>query len=280
MGLQIRRLSYALGAEIIRDDFPKPLGDSGFRDIQRAFLEYLVLLFRGQFHTQEQQVAFTRRFGEVNKNDDLPHMRHPEYPEILFVSNKNKKPKPNAKPKLTDKYAAGMVWHSDRSFTCRPVMASLLRGVEIPDVGGDTMFSNQYLAYETLSDGMKRLIEGLDGVHIGGEDRLDLPPTAQPLVRVHPETGRKALYVSERIQHIVGMSAEESKPLIQFLCNHATRPQFVYRHQWRKNDLLMWDNRCLSHIALGDYDRTQVRHMEKTTVIGTPSGYVYEGPLQ
>jgi len=98
---------------------------------------------------------------------------------------------------------------------------------------------------------------------------------AQPLCRIHPETGRRALYLTEIVDQIVGMTAEESKPLLQFLCRHATRPQFVYRHQWQKGDLIMWDNRCMMHNALGDYDRTQIRHMERTTVLGTgaPSGY-------
>ena len=157
-----------------------------------------------------------------------------------------------------------------------------MRAVEVPDVGGDTMFANMYLAYDTLSERMKKLIAGLHGVHLPGtaQSRRTIPPIAQPLVRVHPETGRKALYVGEKVSLLVGMTAEESRPLLQFLCRHAARPQFVYRHQWCKDDLLMWDNRCTNHIALGDFDRTQLRHMERATVNGTPSGYVYEGPLQ
>ena len=105
------------------------------------------------------------------------------------------------------------------------------------------------------------------------------PPVAQPLVKIHPETGRKALYVGEKVKLIAGLTPEESKPLIQYLCRHATRYEFFYRHQWRRHDLLMWDNRCTMHIALGDFDETQLRHMERTTVMGIPSGYVYEGTV-
>ena len=194
---------------------------------------------------------------------------------------------------------AGQYWHSDKSYTRTPSKASLLLGVEVPAVGGDTMFTNCYLTYETLSDGMKKLIEELHGAHIRDEnpnvhrpDLLDrssaerlletqlLTRTAQPIVRVHPETGRKALFLGAKlIRNIVGMTAEESAPLLQYLHEHATRPQFVYRHAWQNNDVVICDNRCTMHLAVGDYDsNNQVRHLEKTTVAGTPSGYVY--PLQ
>lgn len=287
MRLQIRRLSYTLGAEIIGIDIRQPLDDQSVSEIHAAFLEHCILLFRGQPLTREQHIAFSRRFGRLEEIADYRvKVRIPEYPEISLVTNQ---PRPG---KSTKPYA-GDRWHSDLSNTCVPAMASLLRGVEVPEIGGDTMFANMYLAYETLSDGMKKLIEGLECIHSGPEGKIDhstperaaetrrLNTVAQPLVRRHPETGRKALYVGEqKVKQIVGMTIEESKPLIQFLCQHAGRPQFVYRHQWRKDDLIMWDNRCTNHIAVNDYDKTQIRHMERTTVMGTPSGYVYEGPLQ
>jgi taurine dioxygenase len=146
-----------------------------------------------------------------------------------------------------------------------------------------------YLAYETLSDGMKALISDLHGIHLSGtrkiantesgvpradEQRRLNPPVAQPVVRVHPETGRKALYIGEKVKRFDGMTEEESRPLIEYLVRHATRPEFVYRQQWRKDDLLAWDNRCVMHQALGDFDDTQLRHLERTTVLGTPSGHV------
>jgi len=136
---------------------------------------------------------------------------------------------------------------------------------------------------------MKKLIANLHGIHLSGtrklandntgltrqeEQKRINPPVAQPVVRVHPETGRKALYIGEKVSRFEGMTAEESRPLIDYLVRHATRPEFVYRHQWRENDILIWDNRCTMHQALGDFDETQLRHMERTTVRGTPSGYV------
>lgn len=287
MNLQVRRLSYALGAEIIGADLTHPLPAATFDAIHRAFLEHGVILFRGQEITREQHLAFSRRFGELDRNDAQPRDRDPDYPELLLVTNK---PKADGKP--GDGTYTGQVWHSDRSYTLIPALGSLLRSVEIPDVGGDTMFANMYRAYETLSDGMRKLIDGLHGVHVGSRKIVDLtperaadikklnPPVAQPLVRTHPETGRKALYVGEKVKQIVGLTPEESQPLLQHLCKHAANPHFVYRHQWRKHDLLMWDNRCMMHKAVGDYDLTQRRHMERATVMGTPSGYVCEDPLQ
>ena len=139
----------------------------------------------------------------------------------------------------------------------------------------------------------EKLLDGLEGVHIQEEIMLDHSTpehlaesrrsmtVAHPLVRVHPETGRKSLYVGDKVRIIKGMTPEESKPLIHFLCLHARRPQFIYRHQWQKDDMVMWDNRCTNHNALGDYDRkNQLRHMEKIAVIGTQSGYLYDDPTQ
>ena len=285
MTITIRRLSYALGAEISGVDISKPLDAPMRREIRAAFLEYCVLLFRGRPLTREQHVAFGQQFGEVDMQDEVPKYQHPQYPQILVH-------KSSANGKVPDKYP-GKIWHSDHCYRAAPAMATLLRGIEVPSVGGDTMFSNMYLAYEALSAGMKKLIANLHGVHYGGKARIDnstqeriaetsrrAPPVAQPLARVHPETGRTTLFVGEKCKQIVGLNAEESMVLLKSLCQHAARPQFVYRHQWQKDDLLMWDNRCTNHIALNDYDQHQSRHMEKTTVKGTPSGYVYEGPLQ
>ena len=288
MTLKVRKLSYPLGAEITGIDIREPLEDSVFSAIHSAFLEHCVLVFRGQPLTRDQHLAFSRCFGELDRNEAKANERPADYPEMTLVISK---PKPNGEP-ATGRYT-GQDWHTDHSHLPVAAQASLLRGVEVPQIGGDTMFCNMYRAYETLSDGMKKLLEGLYGVHMQGRAHIDNstphraaesrrrhPAAAHPIVRVHPETGRKALYVNEQIKIIVGMTAEESKPLIQYLTQHAVRPQNVYRHQWQKHDLVMWDNRCLLHMALGDYDRTQVRHMERTTVNGTVSGYEYDGPLE
>jgi taurine dioxygenase len=278
MSFRIRRLSYNLGAEVIGIDLREPLDDKSFGEVHSAFLEHSVLLFRGRPLTQEQHIAFTQRFGKIQHNRDLVNDANSQYPKIKRANA----PQPNAEE-----------WHSDLSVTLIHAMASLLRAVELPEIGGDTMFANMYLAYDTLSDGLKKLVEGLHGIHPGPKIRFDEstperlaeskrrnPPIAQPLVRVHPETGRKALYLGEKVRQLAGMTAEESRPLLQFLIQHVTRPQFIYRHQWQKNDLVMWDNRCTNHIAVGDYDRIHIRHMERTQVMGMPSGYVYEGPLE
>jgi len=276
----VRPLSHALGAEILGVDLAKPLSNAQFDQIHRTFLEKGILLFRDQEITREQHIAFSRRFGELDTHESLPRDRHPDYPELLLVTNI---PKGNGKP--SDSNYTGQQWHSDLSFTPVPSLGSLLRGITIPPVGGDTMFTNMYLAYATLSGGMKKLIEGLHAIHTGSRKIVDLssdrateqrklnPPIAQPVVRVHPETGRKALYVGDKVSCFVDMTEEESRPLIDYLVKHATRPQFVYRHQWRKNDIVLWDNRCTMHIALGDYEDGEIRHLERTTVKGTPSGY-------
>jgi len=282
--IKLRKLSHALGAEVCDVDVAKPMSEPQFGEIYQAFLDHNVLLFRNQDITREQHIDFSRRFGELDRHDALPRDRHPGYPELLMVTNE---PKRDGAPSDT-KYT-GRQWHSDMSFTTAPSLGSVLRSIAVPEVGGDTMFANMYLAYETLSAGMKRLIADLHGIHLSGtrkianadtgipraeEQKRINPPVAQPVVRMHPETGRKALYIGEKVKRFDGMTEQESQPLIGYLVAHATRPEFIYRHQWRKHDIVVWDNRCTMHQALGDFDETRLRHMERTTVLGTPSGYV------
>lgn len=284
MALKLRKLSHALGAEVCDIDVTRPMSETEFGEIYHAFLAHGILLFRNQDITREQHIEFSRRFGELDRHDALPRDRHPKYPKILLVTNE---PNPDGTP--SDTRYTGRQWHSDMSFTTSPSLGSLLRCFTIPEVGGDTLFASMYMAYETLSDGMKKLISDLHGIHLSGtrkianettgipradEQRRINPPVAQPVVGVHPETGRKALYLGEKVKRFDGMTEEESRPLIDYLNRHATRPEFVYRHPWRANDILIWDNRCTMHQALGDFDETQRRHMERTTVLGTPSGYV------
>jgi len=284
MALKLRKLSYPLGVEVCDIDVSKDVSERSFGEIYRAFLDNGILLFRNQDITREQHIEFSRRFGELDRHESLPRDRRKDHPELLMVTNE---PKPDGSPSDT-KYT-GRQWHSDMSFTTEPSLGSLLRSFAVPEVGGDTLFANMYMAYDTLSDGMKKLIANLHGIHLSGtrklandntgvermaEQKKINPPVAQPVVRVHPETGRKALYIGEKVKRFDGMTDEESRPLIDYLVRHATKPEFVYRHMWRKNDILVWDNRCTMHQALGDFDETQLRHMERTTVLGTPSGYV------
>ena len=280
MAIKLRKLSYALGAEVCDIDVARPMREHEFGEIYQAFLDHGILLFRNQDITREQHIEFSRRFGELDRHDSLPSDRHPDYPELLLVTNIPEKDGNESASKYT-----GHQWHSDMSFTLEPSLGSLLRGIIIPPVGGDTMFTNMTMAYDTLSDGMKKMIEPIHAIHTGRRKVTDPntarereqtklnPPIAQPIVRVHPETGRKALYIGEKVSCLVDMTPEESRPLIDYLVKHATRPQFVYRHQWRPDDIVFWDNRCTMHIALGDYQEGEIRHLERTTVRGTPSGY-------
>jgi taurine dioxygenase len=282
MAIRTRPLSYQLGLEILDVDLARPIDADTFQAIHQAFLDSEgLLLFRNQKVTREQHIAFTRRFGELDLHEAVPLDRHPDHPEVLVVANE-----PVIDGMKANGRYIGQVWHSDLAPSLAPAMGSLLRAIEIPPVGGDTMFTNMYAAYDALSDGMKKLIENLHGVHIRGrkavsadwekENRRLNPPVAQPVVRVHPDTGRKALYIGEPVRSFEHMTEEESLPLIRYLVAHATRPQFVYRHQWQPDDMLFWDNRCTMHYALGDYDQSKRRYMERTTVRGAPSGYYCE----
>jgi taurine dioxygenase len=278
MALQTRPLSYSLGLEIMNVDLAR-VDDETFAEIRQAFLDSNgLLLFRDQELTRRQHIDFSRRFGELDLHEAVPLDRHPDHAEILIVANE-----PVVDGMSSNGRYIGQNWHSDLAPSLAPALGSLLRAIEIPPVGGDTMFTNMYAAYETLSDGMKNLIKDLHGVHIRGrkavsaeweaQNRKLNPPVAQPVVKVHRDTGRKALYIGEPVRSFEHMTEEESLPLIQYLVRHATRPQFIYRHQWRRNDLLFWDNRCTMHNALGDYDQSKRRYMERTTIKGDPCGY-------
>ncbi len=284
MAIKLRKLSYGLGAEVCNIDVAAPMSESEFGEVHRAFLDHGILLFRSQNITRDQHLQFSRRFGELDSHDAFPSDRHPQIPELMLVTNE---PQPDGTPSVS-RYT-GRRWHTDMSHTLEPSLGSLLRCWKIPEVGGDTLFANMTLAYDALSAGMRKLITNLNAIHFPGGRKLDnthadkahaaeqrkiSPPVAHPVVRVHPETGRKAIYLGEKVKRFDGMTEEESKPLIEYLNRHATKPEFVYRHQWRENDIVLWDNRCTMHQALGDFDQEQRRHMERTTVLGTPSGYV------
>lgn len=281
--LGIRRLSNAIGAEVTGIDLAKPLATPTVEAIRQAWFDHCVLLFRDQDITVEDHIAFSRHFGDLDQHDATPAYRMKGYPEILEVTNRMRN------GKASETRNTGRNWHSDLSYTGHPARGSLLWCEERPEVGGDTMFTNMYLAYETLSDKLKGFLGDLYAVHdIGLTKDLDKrdpekvaelkrlnPPIAHPVVRTHPESGRKALYVSERVRTFVGMTEEESRPILRFLCEHATQPEFIYRHQWRVHDLLMWDNRCTMHVALADFDQTKARHMRRTSLLGEPSGFLY-----
>ena len=220
-----------------------------------------MLLLPGQAHiTPEQHVAFAQRWGEVHE------MLTPEAClegnlKVLVLDTHGEKP-------VTD------AWHSDVTMEEKPPLGSLLLARVVP-VGGDTIFASQYLAYESLSDGMKRMLDGMKAVHNGDNfakagnfDPARFPSSLHPVVRTHPETGRKALFVNPvYTTRFEDMTAEESRPLIDFLCAHAVQPNFTFRHRWTAGDMLIWDNRCLQHFAVADYG-AQPRTMHRVTVLG------------
>lgn len=282
LGITVTPLAYAAGASVTGVDLREPLSNAQIEAITQAWHKHLVLVFPGQDLGPKELVNFTGQFGEVERNDNVPYYRHPEYPEVLLVSNKPV----DGKPSQTRN--TGRNWHADLTYTDRPAKGSALMCKEKPNVGGDTMFANLYMAYETLSPVLRSFIESLEAVHditlIKGFNRRDPeqieemrrmnPPIAHPVVSIHPETGKKLLFISERIRNFVGMSEEESKPLLDFLNRHATAPEFVYRHRWSVNDIVMWDNRATLHVALADFDQTQSRHMMRCSLLGERSGYV------
>jgi taurine dioxygenase len=274
--IEVQPLAGALGAEISGVDLSQDLGNQVLDEIHRAFLDHLAIFFRGQTLTPQQQVTFAARFGPIGIYpfaEGLPDA--PEVVEILKTEDE------------TVNFGGG--WHTDTVYLDRPSLGSALYAKEVPAAGGDTLFANGYRAYEALSDGMRAMLDGLTGVHsaalksTGGRaarmgqqtsmsgqniEQADTLEGEHPLVRTHPETGRKALYVSAN--HTVrfkGMTEEESAPLIRFLLDHATRPEFTCRFRWTPGALALWDNRCTQHYALNDYDGAR-RRMHRVTVEG------------
>ncbi|MGE0118927.1 MAG: TauD/TfdA dioxygenase family protein [Dongiaceae bacterium] len=276
--IEIRPMAGALGADIFGIDLSRPLDDAGFAPIERALHDYLVIFFHGQALTPEQHLAVTRRFGPISRSPYIKHMD--EHPDIIAVLKEADERKIST---------FGNAWHSDFSFLEEPPLGSVLYAREVPSHGGDTLFANMYAAYEALSPGLRRLLDGLNAIHTGkpyGVDGVsqDLAvsrsigiernnpeadrETVHPAVRVHPATGRKALFVNAiYTTRFEGMTTAESKPLLEFLFAHATQPEFTCRLRWRTGDLAVWDNRCTLHYAVNDYDG-QRRLMHRTTIKG------------
>lgn len=285
MGVNVEPLGYALGAAITGLDLSRDLDAADLAVVRAAWLKHLVLVFPGQNLTPEQHMRFSRNFGRLDQHASQPrNYLDPEHPELLMITNKPIAGKPS------DTRNTGRNWHTDLTFTLRPAKGALLLCREKPPVGGDTMWANLYLAYETLSPRMRDFVEGLEAVHdasliknieqrdpekVAELKRLN-PPVVHPVVRTHPETGRKSLLIGQRIRRFVGMSDEESDAILRFLNDHAMAPEFVYRHRWTVGDLVLWDNRCTQHIALPDFDQRQYRHMVRCSLEGEEVGRLYE----
>ena len=262
----VRPLAATLGAEISGVDL-STLDDETFAEIERAFLEYKVIVFRDQNISSEEHLAFGRRFGELEEHPFLP--AKPGYENIVeFAKNE-------------DVIGVENVWHHDVTWRQQPSLGSVLRAREVPSLGGDTLFADMCAAYEGLEEETRQRIDGLQAVHdfcfsFGlmmsreqrAEKRKEFPPAHHPVVRTHPRTGRRCLYVNTIFtSHIEGVPAEESDALLELLYRQADVPEYQCRLRWEKNTIAFWDNRAVQHYACSDYD-PEPRRMERVTVIG------------
>jgi len=267
-----------LGAEISGVDLSQPLDDSTFAEVEAAFDQHGVIILRNQKITPEQQVTFSGRFGECAVNHNAADFGIDGSPEIYLISNIVEDGRFIGTPK------AGPEWHTDMSYAKSPARATMLHAIEVPEMDGlplgDTEFANTAAAYDALPETMKHRLAGLKGIFdfrgrkrgrpISEETIAKYPPVEHPIVRTHPRTGRKGLYVMRNdCTGIVGFESEDALSLIGALANHITRPEFVYRHRWRVGDVVVWDNCTAQHKAMQDYDLPQRRLMWRTTVKGT-----------
>jgi taurine dioxygenase len=274
----VQPASPAVGAEIGGVDLGQPLAADTVDEIRHALFEFGVVFFRDQTLTPEQHVGFARRFGAINVNRFFKPVDG--YPMIAEVRKE-----PDQQQNI------GGNWHTDHSYDLAPALGSLLYAREVPETGGDTLFASMYAAYAALSDGLKGTLEGLQALHSSRHvfgvatyaERGDLkgrvanPEAAtqdavHPVVVRHPGSGRKALYVNPAFTvRFVGWTDEESRPLLQYLYQHAARPEFTCRFQWRPGSMAFWDNRCTWHYALNDYHGHR-RLMHRITIEGDPLG--------
>lgn len=258
MTATVRKLTAGCGAEVLGVDLRR-LSNSEMETVRDAYRDYGVIFFRDQQLTPEEHIAFARRWGEIDINKFFP--ANGQYPEIAEV-RKEREQKTNI----------GGAWHTDHSYDPTPAMGSILVARELPEEGGDTLFSNMYAAYEALSDGMKKTLSAMKAVHSnalafgaagfyknsdqagGFKGESLIGEATHPVVITHPLSGRKALYVNPAFTtHFEGWNALDSRPLLDFLYAHAIRPEFTCRFQWREGSVAFWDNRATWHYAVNDY---------------------------
>jgi len=274
--LTIRPLSSVMAAEVIGADLSRPLSATDLALFEEAFNRYKVLVYRDQNLTKEQLLAFSKRWGPLGEHI-MPGAASDDYEEINVMSNKGPDGKPTGKhPDPTAKR-----WHTDRSYMPRPAKATFLYGLEVPTVGGDTLFANATMAYDALPDDVRNRIDKLNAIHwvehsrrTGGValateyELKKAPPVRHPLARPHPATGRKAIYCGCHAWKVEGLPDDEGRALLDYLIGFAVEERFLYRHKWRTRDLLMWDNRCVFHAAT-DYDTAkELRVLYRTIVEG------------
>jgi taurine dioxygenase len=267
-GFEVERIAGALGAEVHGIDLARPLDPATTQALHDAWMQHQVLFFRGQAITIDQHKAFARNFGELHIHPVLQMMADQGHPEIVVLESDARR------PIVADR------WHSDVTFEKCPPLGSILRAVAVPAAGGDTLWASMYAAYEALSDAMQRLLSGLAAFHDGGgfariakddaqrKDLASRQTAVHPVVRTHPVTGRKGLFVNSVFtKHIVGMKPAESEALLRFLYRHIETPDFSCRFRWRKDSIAMWDNRCTQHRVLADALH-EYRRMERVTLVG------------
>ena len=264
----VSTISKIMGAEIEDVDLSAPLPDAVFARIARAFLDHKLLVFRGQELSSGQIQAFAERFGPI----EVHTVRRPDgsvLDGVHAVTNLDAEGKPSQKPHINANY----FWHSDKSHYPAPALLSMLYAVELPPDGGETEFANMAMAYADLPPEMKQRIEGLKvendfeyamtnvGKVLTEDEIRATPPVVHPLVRTHPETGVRSLFVGMYSRAIVGMPKAQGQALIKELLDFATQPRFTFRHRWQLGDLVVWDNRCLNHRAVMNYEITQYRRV-------------------
>lgn len=270
--IRVEPLSPALGAVVNGVELAEPLDESTVAEIRQAFLSHLVIFFREQSLTPEQFLRFARTMGEPSEYPMVKGMD--DYPEITEVIKKE-----------DERVNFGGIWHSDTTYLECPPMGTMLYALEVPPVGGDTLFANMNMAYESLSPGMQKLLDGLTAINSAGKDiaaatRADrirerpgamgnnVPSAEHPLVRTHPETGLKSLYVNPgHTVRIGGLSEAESAPILNYLYAHQIRAEFTCRFRWRAGSLAFWDNRAAQHYPLNDYHGYR-RAMQRITLAG------------
>ena len=273
--ISVEPIAPAIGAEVTGVDLSQPLTDETFGEIHQAFLDHIALFFRDQNLTPDQQVSFAACFGPIGRYPFAePVDGNPDVIAIIKEAHQ------------TSNF--GGIWHTDTTYLEKPSLGSMLYARQVPSVGGDTMWSNMYAAYDTLSDGMKELLSQLRGINSAAKnkdalrmdhledgamkgknaDKMDVKMASHPVVRTHPETGRKSLFISEA--HTIGfegMTEAESKPILDFLFTHAINEEFTCRFRWSTNTLAVWDNRCGLHYPLNDYHGHR-REMHRITLQG------------
>lgn len=276
---RIETFDAPLGAQVLGLDLAQPLSQGDFQRLHHAHLDHHVLVFRDQRITPQQQVDFSRRFGPLQIHV-LRQFQLPSQPEVLIISNIVENGQPIG---LGD---AGHFWHSDLSYKEVPSLGSMLHAQELPDEGGDTVFANMHLAWESLPAALRHAVRGARAEHsyLSQYEELrrrnpwrpaltqaqidEVQPVTHPVVRVHPETGRRALFVSEHFTtRIVGLPDDESRALLEELFAHSVRPEHLYVHRWQPHDLVFWDNRSLMHLATG-CPPDQRRKLYRTTIEG------------